>query len=288
MDNIHCCYDPAELLQIVAKLSEKYTAKESTSIPYEVAQQLMNAVLYCMRETENAAEKDMFSLRNMKDTYSAQKAYETGYQLVIEKFLAAQTLYGTIMEQFLDYGNLAYHDTVVDGMKHFFAAYDYNFCPQEHLLTLDYPILTPLTSKLCGVDRIYEYLKAIELEQRFLNRLPKTYILEILAGYGEYETFIWNLPTVLMKRLLASFLLGRHPQSFLKQNDLILLSKKVSALLETGKLLAIMKEGMDCLIRQGYGEDTVLCDYLKQAVPDICAEFKNGVKWNSLAQVLGL
>ena len=38
-------YEMEELVPIVGKLAEKYTAHESTSITYEKAEQLMEAVL---------------------------------------------------------------------------------------------------------------------------------------------------------------------------------------------------------------------------------------------------
>ena len=43
-------YEMEELVPIVGKLAEKYTANESTSITYEKAEQLMGAILYCIHE----------------------------------------------------------------------------------------------------------------------------------------------------------------------------------------------------------------------------------------------
>ena len=42
-------YTMEELLPVVGKLTEKYTSLSSTSVTYETAQQLMGAVLYCLR-----------------------------------------------------------------------------------------------------------------------------------------------------------------------------------------------------------------------------------------------
>ena len=44
-------------MPIVAELADKYTGKESTSITYEKARQLMEAVLYCIHEYEEDPEK---------------------------------------------------------------------------------------------------------------------------------------------------------------------------------------------------------------------------------------
>ena len=43
-------YEMEELVPIVAKLAKRYTSGESTSITYEKAQQLMEAVLYSINE----------------------------------------------------------------------------------------------------------------------------------------------------------------------------------------------------------------------------------------------
>lgn len=50
-------FETEELMPIVAELADKYTGKESTSITYEKARQLMEAVLYCIHEYEEDAKK---------------------------------------------------------------------------------------------------------------------------------------------------------------------------------------------------------------------------------------
>ena len=49
-------YTMEEMIPIVAKLTEQYTGHESTSVTYETANQLMGAVIYCIREYETASD----------------------------------------------------------------------------------------------------------------------------------------------------------------------------------------------------------------------------------------
>ena len=72
-------YKTEELIPIVAKLAEKYTAKESTSITYEKAQQLMGAVIYCICEYE-AAQKQSFVQKHL----FSEKEYYTENNLFTE------------------------------------------------------------------------------------------------------------------------------------------------------------------------------------------------------------
>lgn len=74
-------YELTELVPIVGKLAEKYTSGESTSVTYEKAEQLMEAVLYCIHELEKAGDNMPVS----KEQMTAQRAYETGMVYVEEK-----------------------------------------------------------------------------------------------------------------------------------------------------------------------------------------------------------
>lgn len=98
-------YKMEELVPIVAKLSEKYTGFESSSITYEKAEQLMGAVIYCMHEA-NKHDIEMSDLPNndagkhgimeRDKLASAQKTYEIGYENVIKKVKASIALYNSI------------------------------------------------------------------------------------------------------------------------------------------------------------------------------------------------
>ncbi|WP_455717147.1 DUF6179 domain-containing protein, partial [Anaerosporobacter sp.] len=46
-------YEMEELLPIVARLVDQYTSKESSSIRFETAKQLMEAVIYCNNHNED-------------------------------------------------------------------------------------------------------------------------------------------------------------------------------------------------------------------------------------------
>ena len=188
-------YGIDELLPIVKKLTEKYTGKESTSVTYEKAMQLMGAVLYCIEEYEG--RKVLFSGKEKEvsevSKLSAGEAYHAGFQLVLEKTIQAKKKYEQILESFHDYGNRCLHDTILEGMPQFFIRYDAVFAPQEHLLTLDYPILER-TGTLCGVDLIYRYLRDIDLEQKFLETYSERDVIETLKDrYGNYEDLIINI-----------------------------------------------------------------------------------------------
>ena len=72
----HTGYEMEELVPIVAELAQKYTSFESTSVTYERAEQLMEAVLYCIRE---AQRRDKGNMLLSSDKLSAYEVYREGY-----------------------------------------------------------------------------------------------------------------------------------------------------------------------------------------------------------------
>ena len=68
-------YEMEELIPLVKELCDRYTGKESTSVTYEAAQQLMEAVLYCIHET--AGDVDAAGVSDGRRT--ARMEYEYGY-----------------------------------------------------------------------------------------------------------------------------------------------------------------------------------------------------------------
>ena len=133
-------YEMEELLPIVAKLANSYTAWESTSVTYEKADQLMEAVLYSIRQAEaekweefinmDAGEEagEMSAVSHGKGgamasgspcpvpagKVSAKQAYETGKEAVEKKVKRALELYHKILPDFSDYGKRIIRPTFME------------------------------------------------------------------------------------------------------------------------------------------------------------------------------
>lgn len=203
-------YDMEELIPLVKKLVKRYTSNESTSVSYEKARQLMEAILFCMDEfTKNLSQEPLIHSEELsgqevfrEQKLSPEQAYEAGYQLVVKTTRKALQLYQSIAEQFQFYRNRALSDTVIKGMPQFFQYYDALFFPQNQILTLDYPTLKTV-EHLKGIDAIYQYLQYIQLEQEFLKSFSDEYIETCLLAYHEdYEELFINIPSVVIRYTL--------------------------------------------------------------------------------------
>lgn len=281
-------YELDELLILVKELSEIYTSKESTSITYERAQQLMDAVLYCIHENEMISDETLTDLiiSNHNKKITAREAYDTGYRLVVDKIKKANELYNRIILDFNDYRNRAYHDTVLKGIPEFFKWYDPRLNPMDHIILADYPVLKNVYG-LNGIDFIYPYLTCIEKEQKFLLMFPEEYIIEILQHYhSDFEELLINITAIVLKKVLVNMLLGlRVDKTKLDQDDY----KKLSGILNNlsaVKLDEIMYLILRRLINKIYSGDEGMYDYLSNEIANITAELKNASSNNCLANII--
>ena len=279
-------YQMEELVPIVAELTAQYTSKESTSVPYAVAEQLMGAVIYCIEEYEQSQSNGLFGEKGL----SAKAVYRAGKQFIMEKVKRAKELYHAILPEFHDYGNQAYRETVLEGMPKFFVQYDFHFCPQEHLLTLYYPVLVQFPTVMCGIDLIYAYLHVILLEQKFLKEVPEEYITFLTSSclFDFTEAFV-NVPALVMKNMLGCRLAERKIStlSYTKQ-ECERLRINIIHELEAGTLEQSLLQELSNIVLCLSDVDEEMEDYLKLYIPDFCAELENALKNDCLNAVLVL
>ena len=73
-------YSVEELMPVFEKLAEKYAGYESTSITYEKAEQLMEAVIYCICEGEQAVKNPLYTPPARRDEPEYDDGYEEDYE----------------------------------------------------------------------------------------------------------------------------------------------------------------------------------------------------------------
>lgn len=263
-----------ELLPIVAELAEKYTSGESSSVTYERAQGLMQAVLYCIKETGREENGKVLSQAEM----SAKEVYHSGYRMVVEKAKKTAALYNEMVCEFQDYGNENYRDTVTKAIPGFLQYYDARFEPYETIITMDYPTITPVTG-ITGVDAVYEYVKYISFEQQFLNKFPGEYVCSILEKHcRDYGKQFFNLCGIILRHVIVRMLLvGDMTYEGLEE----LVAGK-----ETDDVEKMLKRTLHRLIEEAYEGDERLENYLQHELRDFAYDLVNGRQYGYLEKVV--
>ena len=275
-------YEMEELVPIVGKLAEKYTSHESTSITYEKAEQLMVAVLYCIHELWESSG----NAPSLNKKLSAQRAYEMGAAYVREKTGKALDLYNRILPEFCHYENKCLYDTFVKGIPEFFKWYDIQFEPQNTILTLDYPLLKDI-SEYTGIDKIFEFIKSIGLEQKFLKLFPAGYVINILSKDNRnWQESMDNICEIVFTHVIGHIMLGKSLTVIeLKETDYFYMQEMFEqiALEDIKKHLEVT---LEIYIKNYYENDRELLNYLSGAISGIVVRLKNAADNKVLGNII--
>ncbi len=267
-------YQPEDLIALAAELVERHSGFDSTSVTYEQAQHLMEAVCYCLQMYEQS--ESGLPARNM---LTAREAYRLGYEAVCNQARQVGALYQQLLPHFQSYGLVCLQDTVMKGIPAFLMHYDARYCPQDTLLTMDYPVLTDLRH-LCGVQAVWNYLRCIALEQRFLSRLNFEFVCDSLRDYqADYTVLIENICGIVLPGLLGCVLLEKPlcRLCFTEQDYGALMSR--CGAMERPQLATLVRAAISRLA----GPDREVEQYLLQAADDwttrLAVAMETGTLW---------
>lgn len=215
-------YDPEDLLPLVAELIDEYTSKDSTSVTYETAQMLMEAIVYTINQAMEELEESQVgaALFDQKSEMSVRTFYKKGKQVIQRKVLEAKAVYEKLMLLFDAYGCENYRDTIQKGIPEFFKHYDMKFEPQNHILTFDYPLFKENT-QLSGIDKLLNYVNYACEETLFLSYFEKEGIQEVLrTTLSEYEAlYLDNICEPVLNQAILTMIAQRPVASLALQED---------------------------------------------------------------------
>ncbi len=264
-----------ELLPVAAELLKRYTGGASTSVTYEKAQELMEAVLYCIREYEQEYRSDYAPAGPYR--LSAEESYRKGFELVVRKVKKMRAFYNRISERFCSYGCRNYEDVMQKGMPEFFRRYDPRFAPQKTILTLDYPTLLP-PKGAAGIDAIEQYLSGISLEQRFLAAFEEQEVCRILSAFDwNYREQFYNLCAVVLQNVIGCVLMAKPPREPACPEHLERLEQWQSGRSRENiqeELCALLKR----LVEERFQGNELLYEYLCGGIPDLAVRMKASPK----------
>ncbi|MDO5390144.1 MAG: DUF6179 domain-containing protein [Eubacteriales bacterium] len=274
-------YELEELIPVVAELARKYTSGESTSITYERANHLMEAVLYCIHQCESG------NALTGGERLTAQQAYQLGFQKVCEKTKQTQEQYNRMIGEFFGYGNENYEDTVRKAIPGFFRLYNPRFAPQETIITMDYPVLMP-PDQYSGIDAIEAYLACVCLEQQFMGAFPEEYVIGILKSYqADYQSQFYNLCRILLRHILGKMMIAECTNSEEDTEVYTVLQVRIGRYSKE-EWKERLKKKIHQMILQKWDGNRELEAYLKLDVDDFVSEFMLAAEHHNLDKVIVL
>lgn len=272
-----------DCLGLLARQTERYNAGDSSSIPVEKAQEIMNSILFTIGlwlKTYPCPDDAVAALHQEP----IDKLYQNGRRRIDRMLASAKTIHTKLLSVLLENPNEFYHSTIKEGIRGFFKLYRPDFAAQEIHITADYPVLNPMP-KLEGIEFIQAYINSLYYENLFCGYFGAEAVHRLLCAYlPGYEDHLLNLyEPVLLAALgctiaggdISSLNLGKHGAAHLYR----ILSGLTEAELSTSveNALAKLVQILNC--PEG------LCSYLKNSLPLILSRIKIALQYKTLEQI---
>lgn len=215
-----------DMMGLLAALTQRYTGGESSSVPVETAQSLLQSLTYTLGIRLKACPTWEEALALLA-TGSAEQLAEEGRADLRLRVKAASAHLAQVQALAPATRLIAYRDTVFGGLDGFFTAYDPDFSAHESSgAYMDYPLAGPQPLGT-GIEWMETVLDRLEAENRFCQAYDPQAVHRLLLGHSPgYRHLLLNLFDAVLQGAVGSLLAGRPPLA-LEAGDLPVLRSRL-------------------------------------------------------------
>ncbi|MCR1951117.1 MULTISPECIES: DUF6179 domain-containing protein [unclassified Clostridium] len=267
-----------QIMNILKDIVTYYTMDSSSSVRVEVAESLLSSIYYTIslfiKNNSNANE----AIKILKEE-SIKEIFNKGEKLLRVKFDDCISLLSSVQKTKLIIKNYAYNDTIDYGIPLFFKKYDIRYGSHETPGSIDYPLSND-NMNLVGIEYIENYLKKLNLENKFCSNFNTIEIEDLLNGYDKksYHLLI-NIFDLVLTNSIGSVFLNKEASNlritpyeklYLKERFINLSEKEIKKEI----LLAVERICIEFLID---ADDLDLVNYLNNASVKISHELNRDI-----------
>lgn len=217
----------AKLWQLMKVQVRRYTGGDSSSVPVELAEELLESVLF----TLGIDPKGELNLDKLNLEMAYEDLLKMGQKRLEKKLTCAKWLWHELCLQLSPLENISLHDTL-KGFDGFWKQYNASFFAHQIPCDIDYQLANPVPNTRKGVDYVIEYLTRLTLENTFLKAFETKRCKQVLETYYlDYKGLLVNLYEPVLYTALACNLLGKDVRRLsVKEVDLTVILKRFEGL----------------------------------------------------------
>ena len=190
-----------QLYLLLARQTQKYTSGESSSIPEELAAELLDSICYCLEQHEAGLHVLLHQ--------DGMEALTEGIRRVGRKQIRSSIAWQQVCNHLPPVENQSMLDTL-GGIGTFLKQYNPRFFAHQIPGDIDYQLSAPVSEQLKGVDYINEYLKHLAIENSFLRQFTREALEPVLnASCPDYRGLLINLYEPVAANALGCSMLDR-------------------------------------------------------------------------------
>jgi len=274
-------------IQLLAKQTEYYTNGESSSVKVEIAQSILQSIFYCIGIYLKSFPDIDLSIDVLKQK-PLSELFKDGKKLIVIQLESAKQLLASIQKDSIVTDNIAYNDTVPNGLTLFFSKYDIDFATHEIPASIDYPLSNDMnfSMPLVGIEYIYNYLQILTLENDFCKHFATEDINQLLRGYDDhYQDLLINIFELVLTNALGSVLRNKNAlQLNIEPLDREYLFEKL-ANLSKDKLDTILQSASKQLCIELNISDESLKKHILTTVINLSKKLRNALEIDQLESI---
>lgn len=271
-------------LELLTEQIERFTSRNSSSVKIETAQNILQSIYYTIGIYLKTFH-DIDSLLNIIKHTPISDLFYLGKELIKSNLSSAKNLLTQIQHNCIKTDNLAYNDTLNNGLPLFFTYYDIEYAAHDTPGSIDYPLAKD-SFDLVGIEYIYNYLKKLYLENEFCSLFDLEDIHSLLYMYDEsYGELLINIFELVIVNSLGSIIIGGSAYNTkIELSNILLLHEQLNILLLNNLELSL-NSIFQKLCTELNINDASKKEYYYEIIHDLSIKTKNALNRNQLETV---
>lgn len=278
-----------QLMGVLGEIILQYTRNDSSSVKTEIAQGLLQSILYCIDlglAERPSLEESMETLQNS----TVVELHVNGLK-VAEKYLTESShLLDKLKTTIVPNPIVAYNETIHGSFEGFFENYDARFDAHNTMAMIDYPLLFDDAS-WTGIIYIKKYLEHLLLENEFCSFFDINAINALINACGEKfkispTDLMVNIPDLILKNSICSILMGHTAENLvIEEAECAVLETRLK-LFSKEELAELLSGAVKALFLQLNITDNALQNYLQPFAAELAQQMINALKVNALSGLI--
>lgn len=273
-----------QLIALLAEQFNRWTGGQSSSVSVETGQRIQQSIFYTIGCYLKSLPDGERAFAELKDT-SLQDLFLKGKQRIGVTRKEAEAMLRSLQENRFSTDLRAYNDTLTTGLPMFFSSYDTDYGAHETPASVDYPLGNDKMN-LAGIEYIYDYLRKLQLENKFCAYFPNDAVHCLMRSYDhQYKELLFNVYDLVLTNAAGRLLLGRDDMELrISDWDRQYLQRALSPLPEE-QIGQRVDQAIGRLCEMLSISDDRLLDYIRSSSTNLKFRLEHGLETDSLERL---
>lgn len=169
-----------DLWQFLGERADLYTSYDSSSVPVELAQELLDSI-YFVIGLHLKTKDNMASAVSILTNTDIKDLFKSGLKEIESQIDIGKGLLNRAIDSAPSFNNTSYRDTLSE-ITIFFRKYDFHYFAHDIPCTIDYQLAHPVVGH-SGIEFINEYLRHLIIENEFCIKFNNDKVSALLKVY---------------------------------------------------------------------------------------------------------